>query len=217
MQLSEHDLKQLDEETIRSLAAEKLRTLSLKLLADLKEARDRLNQTPDNSSRPPSSRAPWERASQETGEDDEQKDEEPGEAEEEGEAAAERNAPPGGPEETQDSKQDERRPAEQRRQGKPGKRAGAPGYGRGVELAVTAEHTHRPSECALCAEALPADAPQRAYTGRYEIDIAAPSSGAPGLELTHTCTGTSTVSAGAVIGRVRSPGVARMRRTGRWS
>ncbi len=58
MQLSEHDLKQLDEQTIRSLQAERLRTLSLKLLADLKEARDRLNQSPDNSSRPPSTRAP---------------------------------------------------------------------------------------------------------------------------------------------------------------
>ena len=46
MQLSEHDLKQLDEEKIRSLRAEPLRTLSVKLLADLKEARDRLNQGP---------------------------------------------------------------------------------------------------------------------------------------------------------------------------
>jgi hypothetical protein len=40
MQLSKHDLKQLDEETIRSLQADSLRTLSLKLLADLKEAHD---------------------------------------------------------------------------------------------------------------------------------------------------------------------------------
>jgi len=35
--------------------------LSLRLLADLKEARERLNQGPTNSTRPPSSRAPWER------------------------------------------------------------------------------------------------------------------------------------------------------------
>ncbi|MBK8535426.1 MAG: hypothetical protein IPL59_10015 [Candidatus Competibacteraceae bacterium] len=33
----------------------------MQLLADLKEAWDRLNQGPENSSRPPSSRAPWER------------------------------------------------------------------------------------------------------------------------------------------------------------
>jgi hypothetical protein len=33
------------------------------LLADLKEARERLQQGPHNSSRPPSSRLPWERGS----------------------------------------------------------------------------------------------------------------------------------------------------------
>jgi hypothetical protein len=64
MQLSEHDLKQLNEQRIRDLQAEALRNLSVKLLTDLKEARDRLNQNPDNSSRPPSSRAPWEKGHQ---------------------------------------------------------------------------------------------------------------------------------------------------------
>ena len=50
---------ELDEERIRSLPAESLRTLSVKLLVDLNEARDRLNQSPENSARSPSSRAPW--------------------------------------------------------------------------------------------------------------------------------------------------------------
>jgi hypothetical protein len=183
MQLSEHDLKQLDEETIRSLAAENLCTLSLKLLADLKEARDRLNQSPDNSSRPPSSRAPWERASSDAQDDGEQEDGEPREADRQEDA--EPNDPSTGPEEKKDSEQEETRPTE-KGQGKPGKPKGAPGYGRTVELAVTAECTHRPGECALCGQSLPPDAPQQAYTGRYEIDITSPSSGAPGLELTHT-------------------------------
>jgi hypothetical protein len=49
MQLNDHDLKQLDEERVRSLTVESLCILSLKLLADLKEARDRLNQSPENS------------------------------------------------------------------------------------------------------------------------------------------------------------------------
>ena len=73
MQLSDHDLKQLDDDYLRSLPAEALRTLSSKLLSDLKEAHDRLNQNPSNSSRPPSSRAPWEKTeetSQDDGEDD---------------------------------------------------------------------------------------------------------------------------------------------------
>jgi transposase len=60
MQLSDHDLKQLDDAYLGRLPMEPLRGLSSKLLADLKEARERLNQNPSNSSRPPSSQAPWE-------------------------------------------------------------------------------------------------------------------------------------------------------------
>jgi transposase len=51
---------------------------------------------------------------------------------------------------------------------------------------VTAEQTHRAHTCALCAQPIPPDAPSRCHNGRYELDIAPPSSGAPGLELTHT-------------------------------
>jgi hypothetical protein len=162
-----------------------LQTLALKLLADVKELHDRLNQAPDNSSRPPSSRAPWERTSPDAQDDGEGQDGEPGEADREGEEEAEVNDRSSGSEDTKGADQEETRPTE-KGQGKPGKRQGAPGYGRTVELAVTAERTHRPEQCALCAQALPPAAPQRAYTGRYEIDIAPPSSGAPGLELTHT-------------------------------
>ncbi|MGB5065147.1 MAG: hypothetical protein WBQ37_15535 [Candidatus Competibacter sp.] len=59
MHLNDHSLRQLDDAYIQSLDVEALRGLSVRLLADLKDARDRLNQGPDNSSRPPSSRAPW--------------------------------------------------------------------------------------------------------------------------------------------------------------
>ena len=61
MHLSDHSLRQIDDAYVRSLDPETLRGLSLRLLADLKDARDRLNQGPENSSRPPSSRPPWER------------------------------------------------------------------------------------------------------------------------------------------------------------
>ncbi len=61
MHLSPHSLQQIDDAYIESLDPEALRGLSLRLLADLKEAWDRLNQGPDNSSRPSSSRAPWNR------------------------------------------------------------------------------------------------------------------------------------------------------------
>src|SRR5512147_1298557 len=61
MHLTPHSLHQIDDAYLQSLEVEALRGLSMRLLADLKEAWDRLNQGPDNSSRPPSSRAPWER------------------------------------------------------------------------------------------------------------------------------------------------------------
>ncbi|KAA6184478.1 hypothetical protein F2Q65_12245 [Thiohalocapsa marina] len=63
MKLSQHDLQQLDEDLLQGMPEATLRRLSVNLLADLKEARERLQQHPGNSSRPPSSRAPWERGS----------------------------------------------------------------------------------------------------------------------------------------------------------
>jgi hypothetical protein len=43
MHLSDHDLQQLDDDYLHGLPVEPLRLLSGKLLADLKEAHDRLN------------------------------------------------------------------------------------------------------------------------------------------------------------------------------
>ncbi|MBS3952517.1 MAG: IS66 family transposase, partial [Methylomicrobium sp.] len=62
MQLSDHDLNQLDEDKLLDLPEEDLRRLSIRLLNDLKEARERLKQNSRNSSRPPSSEAPWDKA-----------------------------------------------------------------------------------------------------------------------------------------------------------
>ncbi len=55
MQLSFHDLQQFNNDYLSSLSVTLLIQLCLKLLVDLKEAHDRLNQNPQNSSRPPSS------------------------------------------------------------------------------------------------------------------------------------------------------------------
>jgi len=81
MVLKDHDLRQLDENRIRDLKEkdpEALVSLSIRLLKDLKEARERLNQTPSNSSRPPSSQAPWFCAQEEEDTED-SSDEEAGE------------------------------------------------------------------------------------------------------------------------------------------
>ena len=64
MQLSDDDLSQLDEEGLLNFSEADLRRISVKLLTDLKEARERLNQNSHNSSRPPSSEAPWEKETQ---------------------------------------------------------------------------------------------------------------------------------------------------------
>ena len=60
MRLKDHDLKQFNREYFTSLSPEQLVGLAEKLLNDLRDARDRQNQTPQNSSRPSGSYAPWE-------------------------------------------------------------------------------------------------------------------------------------------------------------
>ncbi len=62
MSLADHDLRQINREYLASLSLEHLLRLSGKMLDDLRDARDQLNQTPQNSSRPSGSYAPWEQA-----------------------------------------------------------------------------------------------------------------------------------------------------------
>jgi hypothetical protein len=52
MTLSDHDLTQLNTSYLDTLPEDNLRSLSKKLLVDLKEARERLNWTPETSSVP---------------------------------------------------------------------------------------------------------------------------------------------------------------------
>jgi hypothetical protein len=59
MKLTDHDLKQITDTTLEQLASDQLLLLVKILLADHKEARDRLNQNSNNCSRPPSSMPPW--------------------------------------------------------------------------------------------------------------------------------------------------------------
>ena len=61
MHPSEHSLRQLDEAYLRSLDLEALRNLSARLLADLKDARARLDARSAGRSRSPQRPAPLER------------------------------------------------------------------------------------------------------------------------------------------------------------
>jgi len=170
MHLSDHSLRQIDDDYIRSLGADVLRDLSLRLLADLKEARERLNQGPTNSSRPPSSRAPWERGEvpESTHELETPQDE-----------AQSAEAPLT---ETQPAKT---RPAEiQSAAAKPtrkaGKQPGAPGVGRTQVLEAQELIAHYPGVCAGCGRPLTAGTDAVAYTGFQAVDLRW---GEPGLRL----------------------------------
>jgi transposase len=116
-----------------------------------KEARERLNQNPSNSSRPPSSQAPWENGwepSQDSAEDEDVSQgatsdksgdgKNAGEAQNEQKDEAKASAP----------KADRGEP----KQGRPGRPEGAPGYSRTQKLAVDKECVHRCSACGAALE-----------------------------------------------------------------
>ncbi len=56
--LIDHDLRQMSDEWVSSPSQKEV--LLVRALAELRKSRDRHNQMPSNSSKPPSSRAPWE-------------------------------------------------------------------------------------------------------------------------------------------------------------
>lgn len=168
MVLKDHDLKQIDGNYLEALPPDKLLTVSLKLLDALKEARDRLNQTPQNSSRPSGSFAPWE-GGVATGERALGKDED--------------DSKEGVPKkaEKQETK-GQRSSDEPKKKRNPGKQAGAKGHGRKVELAVTGTEIHKAEKCVLCGESLGEEAKFEARTGLYVLDVEMAD---PGLRVSH--------------------------------
>jgi hypothetical protein len=165
MHLSEHSLRQLDRAYLDALDEAALRALSAKLLDDLQEAWDRLNQGPENSSRPPSSRAPWERK---------------GGARE---AAAEADAADGDLEpKPAEAKPAEAKPAKTPVARKPGKQPGAPGIGRTQVFQAHEERPHYPAVCAGCGRPLER-AGAGAYTGFQAVDLRWDDPARPGLTL----------------------------------
>ena len=178
MHLSPHSLRQIDDAYLQSLEVEALRGLSVRLLADLKEAWDRLNQGPENSSRPPSSRAPWERKHGEPPSDEDLADgelePEPAEPQSVEAKPAEANPAEANPAEAN--------PAQMKPARKAGKQRGAPGIGRTQVFQANAEQAHYPERCAGCGQPLePAGAV--AYTGFQAVDLRGDDPARPGLTL----------------------------------
>ena len=174
MRLTDHDLKQLNEEYLASLSPEQLLHLSRKMLGDLRDARDRLHQNPQNSSRPSGSLAPWEQAalSKKEKSSDTTTDDATGPKQEPAEKARASQA--------QETPAPARDKSDSKRQ--PGKQRGAKGAGRHVELAVTGEVVHQATECSACGQRLSDAVPFRATTGLYVLDIERTEQG---LQVTH--------------------------------
>jgi hypothetical protein len=171
MKLSDYDIRQLNEEKINSLSRESVATLACRLLTDLIESRERLNQNSQNSSKPSGSEPPWDKPSSSTESDS--SDEEDG-AQTEDEALDEGNS-----EEEQDSEKDDETPddesappkSKEKSKRKAGKQKGAQGFGRTQKLPVHRYEHHHPEECAICAKRFLFSAPSIAYTAFYSLDI----------------------------------------------
>lgn len=175
--LTDFDLRQMDEEWLSLLTPEQLQMVSGRLLRELKETRDRLNQSSSNSSKPPSTRAPWDDNSNRAG---------PEVAPRAPATSGDAPAPPASdvdsdtqpePEKSEGARSSNSQPS-----AKAGKQLGAKGFGRTQKLAVTHTDNHFPSSCAVCDQSLSRKGAQ-AYTGRDEIDIADKIAGQAGLFL----------------------------------
>jgi transposase len=179
MHLSDHDLRQLDEAAVANLTPEQARALLSKALEDLKRARERLAQNPTNSSRPPSTRAPWEQA-QGQGQEPEEASVASAQGAEEVKAEALSQSEQKGPAKSPEGKGAEK-PA-----GRAGRRKGAPGHSRTQQLPVDAEQPHAPHSCAICGGPLDESHQSRPHNAHYVLDLVPPTDGGSGLVLRQT-------------------------------
>ena len=201
MKLSNQDLAQVDDKTIEKLSHDHLKVFSKSLLADLKEAMDRINQNSSNSSRPPSSMAPWEGSGKEEGDekdsDDDAEDEnsdghEVREETSDQETSGQAEAPASSVSDKNFSQQVQSdKVGVEPQPGKPvkrgaGKQRGAAGYGRTQHLEVTEIVDHMVSACAVCGSFCHEGQAQRAYTAWYSIDVAESRPGYLRIALTNT-------------------------------
>ena len=172
MILTDEDLRQIDRDYVESLDAETRAKLILKLLEDLKETRERLNQNPHNSSRPPSSTEPWVVA---------QIEEKTGDQEESDSGDEEDSSGSSGQDEADEKKKDTKRDGSR----KPGKQQGAEGKGRTQQLEVTGTVIHSAKQCPICDREL-SESDFTASTGHYVIDIVMGDEDQPGITLSNT-------------------------------
>jgi len=181
MVLKEQELLQIDEQFIHKLLENDpnaLAGLSINLANDLKEALERLNQNPSNSSKPSSSLAPWDKGSGDDDDEDSNHDEiEALKLDTHKQQSSDDNAETMIDENPLQSDDHEK-------QRKPGRQPGSQGFGRTQTLDVTETKHHLCGCCTVCNEAL---APvEKAYTGFQTINIEFGNPDKPGVHLSNT-------------------------------
>jgi len=163
--LSDHDLKQMDPEWVQRQSEQTVRGLLGRALEDLKSARDRLNQTPSNSSRPSGSMPPWRlgtiaAAAREAAQSELKAADEP-----KGEAAQpEEGTPADDCEEPESAKQ---APVAKRA----GRAVGARGHGRTQKLDPTRTEQHHAAVCAGCGQGFASHDGAHAWTGWDSLEL----------------------------------------------
>jgi transposase len=192
MLLNRSDLEQMDEAYLKRLSPEQLLAVSARLLQDVKELHERLNQNARNSSEPPSRQpaylesgalAPGEESSEKSGEEAPvEAKPEPGEGQEVGEAEPAREPAAAGEAQSGSPKPGEGESGA-RRAGKP---VGAPGYGRTQILAPRETVDHRAEQCAACGAVLGDEAPFMPRLGFYQAELELGSVTQPGLQVVCT-------------------------------
>jgi hypothetical protein len=172
--LSNHDLKQMDDAWQDRQPEPVVRELLKRTMNDLRAARDFMNQSPANSSRPSGSMPPWQRSAMAAEHAHEEECELDAErADESDEAAASsaqqpEEAGPAGQEAPEAAAREQTKPAPPRR---PGRRVGAPGHGREQKLLPIHSEEHRPPCCAACELPLPSDGEAQAWTGWDTLEM----------------------------------------------
>jgi len=188
MNLSDHDLLQLTEKELEELPEAVVRKLSVKLLFDLKEARERLRQTSKTSSRPPSSDLPWDRNdAEDQSKNDVLVEHEPLNEKRDDDSYPEAKAEEDvtqSPSTRKRGQAGEDNPASPTGR-KPGKQPGAPGFGRQQSIKITAEQCHYPERCTVCDADL-ATQLGKAYTAFETLDLIWGQAEQPGIQLTNT-------------------------------
>jgi IS1 family transposase len=191
MLISDQQLIQIDEAFLRSLQArdaEAAIRLSIQLAQDLKEARERLNQNPTNSSKPSGCQAPWDKGDSEDANDQNEADDLTSVATDNTHLLSSDQS--SSTDDTVDHAEAQTTCAEsidgqqEKDQRNPGKQPGAQGFGRTQTLPVTATVNHLCGHCVVCNTDL--SEVEKAYTGFYTVDIEFGRTDAPGLTMTNT-------------------------------